>query len=272
MKWISDLYHLINEKKYSTLSGSMAFFIIVNGSATLFIAFVIANSLEIDLNLLFIKGENLPEDVQNILTYIVSTSSSFSNGYSIIFLFTSLWGASNLFYQFLQTGELIFGKGLSGNGLFRRTLSLIILALFLVVLVICLLTLIVANYLVLFVNVKWLNVLWSYIAFLFVPFTLLTFINLYIPPVKIRIKGALLGALFTSLFWYIASSLFSFYLKYFSNFKIIYGALTFILVFMIWIYLLTNGLVIGFIINFNYQKLTGDKKNIKDTITNGVME
>ena len=61
------------------------------------------------------------------------------------------------------------------------------------------------------------------------------------------------GALFTTLFWYIITIGFTIYVNIFTNYKAIYGALTFFIVFMIWIYLLAQGLVIGVILNF-YEK------------------
>ena len=61
------------------------------------------------------------------------------------------------------------------------------------------------------------------------------------------------GASFTTLFWYVVTIGFTIYLQIFTNYKAIYGALTFFIVFMIWIYLLAQGLIIGIIINY-YEK------------------
>ena len=61
------------------------------------------------------------------------------------------------------------------------------------------------------------------------------------------------GAIITTMLWYLVTVGFAIYLKIFQGYKAIYGALTFFIVFMIWLYLLAQGLVIGFIYNF-YQK------------------
>jgi membrane protein len=83
-------------------------------------------------------------------------------------------------------------------------------------------------------------------------------INFFITPHQVRFKEIKKGSLFTTLFWFVATLLFNIYLKIFTNYKAIYGAVSFFIIFMIWIYLMAQGLVIGFIINF-YEK----EKNTK---------
>jgi membrane protein len=100
------------------------------------------------------------------------------------------------------------------------------------------------------------NLFWQilkYIILLFLPYVISICINFFITPHSVKFKEINKGALFTTLFWYIITIGFTIYVNIFTNYKAIYGALTFFIVFMIWIYLLAQGLVIGVILNF-YEK------------------
>ena len=73
------------------------------------------------------------------------------------------------------------------------------------------------------------------------------------PQVELKIKNQILGASFATAFWYVLSYIFSVYLRYFTGFSLMYGSLTTIFLFMIWIYYLTYVILIGAEINFYFK-------------------
>ena len=93
----------------------------------------------------------------------------------------------------------------------------------------------------------------KYIILLIIPYIIAICVNFFVTPHSVKFKEINGGALFTTFFWYIVTIGFTIYLNIFTNYKAIYGALTFFIVFMIWIYLLAQGLMIGIILNY-YEK------------------
>ena len=69
------------------------------------------------------------------------------------------------------------------------------------------------------------------------------------PQCKLKLKNQVLGAIFATVFWYVLSYGLSIYLKYFNGFSVMYGSLTTIFLFMIWIYYLIYAILIGAEIN-----------------------
>lgn len=105
----------------------------------------------------------------------------------------------------------------------------------------------------------------KFVIILFVPYLIAICINFFVTPHSVKFKEINKGALFTTVFWYLVTIGFALYLKIFTNYKAIYGTLTFFIVFMIWIYLLAQGLMIGIILNY-YEK----EKNTKILLSEAV--
>lgn len=72
------------------------------------------------------------------------------------------------------------------------------------------------------------------------------------PQCKLKLKNQVLGAVFATVFWYVLSYGLSAYLKY-SGFSFMYGSLTTIFLFMIWVYYLTYAILIGAEINSYFK-------------------
>ena len=73
------------------------------------------------------------------------------------------------------------------------------------------------------------------------------------PRVRLKLKNVLLGSAFVTVFWYVLSYGLSIYLKYFKGFSLMYGSLTTIFLFMIWVYYLTYAILIGAEINSYFK-------------------
>ena len=66
-----------------------------------------------------------------------------------------------------------------------------------------------------------------------------------IPNKKIRFKTALQAAFFTSLFWEVAKQLFGWYILHLGKFSILYGSLSTLAIFFLWIYYSSVILLLG---------------------------
>lgn len=256
MKFIWELILLIFDKRFTTLAGSISFFFLINGGTALYLAVIILQALNIKIDISTLAY--IPESILSVINYFLN-NTNYGTGYSVLFIGTSIWGASNLFYQMILTGEIIYEQRREQKGFIKRMLSIVFMLVFIL--------LFVGSWFLLSLFQFLLNTIQSGFASIFVrnlvifmlPFLLLLYIYIFIPPVKPSVKKALPGTIFTTFYWFISTYFFGLYIKYFSNLDQIYGALALLLIFMLYLFILTNGLIIGFIINFKFQKKVGNK-------------
>ena len=69
------------------------------------------------------------------------------------------------------------------------------------------------------------------------------------PAVEVKSWDTTKGAIFTTIGWTIATFIFSFYLKYFAHYDILYGNLSSIIILMMWLYMIAYIFVLGLAIN-----------------------
>ncbi len=75
-----------------------------------------------------------------------------------------------------------------------------------------------------------------------------------IPNTKIYFKTALQAALFTSLFWEVSKQLFGWYVQHLGRFSMVYGSLSTLAIFFLWIYYSSGILLLGGEIVFFLEK------------------
>ncbi len=80
------------------------------------------------------------------------------------------------------------------------------------------------------------------------------FIYTIIPNGKNKIRHQLPGSVFSSVLWIFFSYIFSYYIDHFSNYSYIYGSLTAVLIFMLWLYFCMYIMFIGGEINMYFIK------------------
>lgn len=230
------------KKSYSTLSGSIAFFLIINGGSLAYLILYISNLFDF-------KFEVANKTIMTFLTRIENNIDYSNVIFTIFFIATSIYGASSLFFHLLKTGEMIYEEVNDKFTLIKRLTAIIFLTATLFIIELFFILIVIGKHF--FSNLFW-QIL-KYIILLFLPYVISICINFFITPHSVKFKEINKGALFTTFFWYIITIGFTIYVNIFTNYKAIYGALTFFIVFMIWIYLLAQGLVIGVILNF-YEK------------------
>ena len=262
MKYILNFINLIFDKKFTTLAGAISFFLLINGGTALLLLLKLFNLLNISIKFNY---SFLPEEVVRVLIYFIN-NATFTKGYSVFFLITSIWGASSLFVQLIQAGELIYGKKRTQKGLIKRLIAIIILITFIFLSIGGFSLLSIATRFINFIQYGFVSIFTKNLISFLLPFILVLFINVWIPPVKLSINKAIPGTLFTNIYWLLATVFYNFYLKNFCNLTQIYGAIAFLLIFILWLFIMTNGLIIGIIINYYIHKMYLIRKNNKDTI------
>ena len=246
------------KKSYSTLSGAIAFFLIINGGSIAYLIIYISNLLSIDLSI-------ESRTIMNFLNGIKNNINNSNNLLAIFFIFTSIYGASTLFFHLVKAGEMIYEEVNDKFTIIKR-LTAIIFLIFTIFIIESFFILLVLGKSI-FSNIFW--QLLKFVIILIVPYLIAVCINFFITPHSVKFKEINKGALFTTVFWYIITIGFTVYINIFTNYKAIYGALTFFIVFMIWIYLLAQGLIIGIILNY-YEKEKNTKLLLSQEVNNNI--
>ena len=259
-EYLKDKYRLLSLKKYTTLAGTLVFFFVLSILPLSFWLSLLLGKLPINTDELL----SLPvfESVKNVFIYVKDEAERASAGASIILIITTLYSSTNLFYQIRRSGEIIYDYHRENAGLRLRLGALILLIMVMGIVVSFLLAFALGSFLFsLFFSRAW-QIIADYLLLGVVAFFLILLLNVYICPYKASMRYFLPGAFITLSLWGLAVVGFSVYLRI-SNLSQLYGALSAVIVFLLWLYLLMVGFIIGVIWNSEKILLAKRQKRIK---------
>ncbi|TJX66243.1 YihY/virulence factor BrkB family protein [Soehngenia saccharolytica] len=206
--------------------------------------------------------ELLPVEVTNIIEgFVKDIATSSSQGLLSIAAIAGLWTASGGMMVTMRSINAAYGFKEKRSYLKRKLLSLLFTVALLILIVMVFVTLVVGELLgkwifafigneVLFLN------LWQYLRFIIpILYMIIIFALMYkyTPSTnrenKIKFKSTLFGSIFSTLGWIIASILFSYYVNNFGNYAVTYGSLGGVIVFLIWLYIISMIIILGGEIN-----------------------
>lgn len=246
-KKIMNFYSYAKEKKYTTLAGGLSFFFILSFVPIIYLALSIYNKI---LNML-----NMSMEIPKILEKYVSFDLNAK--ISILFLITTIYSSSQLFFQLRRVGEIIYKTKKREAAIKEKLLSILISLLFI---------LISSGALIIFrmtkeiiTNVSY-SIVINILSLVFIYFILITFIvivNQYATAIKLHIKQLISGVIFSVIYITIVSIGYYLYIVLFSNYEALYGVFSTIIVSFIYIYLMFIGIVLGIIIN--ERKITSQR-------------
>ncbi len=102
-------------------------------------------------------------------------------------------------------------------------------------------------------SVDWIiNATWP--ITIIVTFVSITFIYTFAPTKYNSVMTMLPGAVFTTVLWIFFSRIYSYYIANFANYAEIYGLFSSVISLMIWLYILSQILIIGLVINGVYRE------------------
>lgn len=176
------------------------------------------------------------------------------------YILLALWSSSMLINSIKVAFLDYYGKSESASFIYLRLFSIVmtvIIALLIIFSLFASLALnIITGYLAAFLHIGNLSrALSAVITFCIAVFDL-TLIYRYLPPEKIKLKNALPGAIFASAGVVLASFLFTVYINNFGNFTRLHGALSSVIVLIIWLFIcatliITGGILNSFLIKIN---------------------
>lgn len=241
------LWRYVSDKRFSTISGTLVYFLLMSVTPFLFWLALLAGNVDLS----GVTSRELFSAVSPVVEYLQKSAASATGGAGVILLLTSLWSSTNFFYHLRRSGEIIYGADKGKGGIRLRLFSLFTVVLTLIV--------VAAASVVPFLSKGVLStfmpeVLADGISLLFLTaFAVLTayLLNLFACPYKLGFSGASGGSLLTAIFWLVGAVGFSIYLRFADPSKL-YGAVAAIIVFLLWCYVMINCLVLGIIYNGRY--------------------
>lgn len=248
-----------SENTLSVHSAHVVFFIIVSFFPFVMFFFTLLKYTPLtEENIIRILDSVAPGGIGKIFAVWVNEAYHRSSGTIIsITAITTLWSGSRGFMGITYGLDKIYGVKNRRNWLFNRISSLLYTIAFTVILLISLIVLIYGNKILLAID-SFLSIetplfigIFSLRSILGFSIFFLFFLLLYsfIPDRKPKIKEEIPGALFTSVLWILFSYIYSIYIDYFTNFSSVYGSLTYIVLFMLWMYISMDILFVGALIN-----------------------
>ena len=246
VRGVRAAFDYLSSKKYTTLAGTMAFFLVMSVVPFLFWLTLLFGRLHIDyepiLELEFFA------DFKEIILYFRDAAESATAGASVVLLATTLYSSTNLFFHMRRSGEIIYEC--------RRKKAALLVRLSALALIFAVMLLMLAGVSLFLLGSALLpRILPSFAAqtavyalFAAVVFALLLLLNVYICPYRVGAGDVVWGSLLTLLLGGIASFGFSVYVR-FSSFEKLYGAAVFLILFLLWLYVLMTCFVVGVILN-----------------------
>lgn len=258
-RYLKEKYDLLSLKKYTTIAGTLVFFLIMSIIPLSFWLSLVIGKLPISVD--EVLALPIFESVKEVLLYIQREATRATAGASIFLLITTLYSATNLFYQMRRSGEIIYDFHCKRKGWRVRFGSLVLMLIVMTAVIVFLFIFAVGG----FLFSRILSAAWErfadYALLVALAFGLALLLNMYVCPHKAKWRVFLPGTVITVILWAGAVLLFSVYLKI-SNMRQLYGALSTLIVFLLWLYVLMICFIIGVI--FNSEKVLHSRKKNKN--------
>lgn len=254
-RFLKGRYELLAAKKYTTMAGTLVFFLIMSIVPLFFWLTLLVGRLPINVEEVF----DLPvfASVKEIFLYVQREASNATASVSVVLVFTTLYSATNLFYQMRHSGELIYEYQPQKQGLKRRVSALVLMFIVMGIFIVFLILFALGT----FLFSRYFTGVWEkvadYVLLTALAFLLALILNAYVCPYKVKLKRFLLGSALTVAAWAVAAVGFTVYLQI-SNMSKLYGALSTIIIFLLWLYALTICFIAGVI--FNSERIVAERK------------
>ena len=245
-------YAVLTQYKYTTLAGTLVFFLITSIVPFLFW-----------LTLLF--GESPAGDAlwelelfgwaRDLIAVVRENASEASRGAGILFLATTLWSSTGFFYHLRRIGEIIYGCNRPKHG-WKVRLSALLFTFGLLAFFAAAGAVVFAGAMAVRLLDPWLGYPALYVLLFLMGFFAAWILNVYVCPYRVGPSDTALGSLITGGLWLAASAAFSVYLT-FSSAERLYGALSLVIVFLLFLYWMMTCFTVGVVFNRHRLELRG---------------
>lgn len=252
---VRSAYGYLASKKYTTLAGTMAFFLVLSIVPFLFWLTLIFGRLNIEYDQIF--ELEIFSGIRDFLFYLRDSAKSATVGASVILLATTLYSSTNLFYHMRRSGEIIYDYKRKKGGIVLRISALFLIFAVMILLLAEAILFLLFNAMLKRAFPSFLAQVGVYAILGVLAFFFIVILNLYVCPYRIRFSNVIWGSMITLLIGGLASFGFTIYLN-FGSIEKLYGAVALFIVFLLWLYVLMICFVIGVV--FNCHLMEKDSK------------
>ncbi len=273
---------VINRPEMAILPGQLAFFFVLAIVPTITLITMGASLLNLSTDLIYnFLARAFSIDIASML---LNTNNTTSGVNLLLLIIIGYYIASNGSASIIITSNTIYGEEQT-SFLYRR-IKAIVMTFFLVILFIFMLIVPVFGNTItsLIENVNIAPIITERIITIFhllqgpmtwiIIYFFIKLLYTIAPNKQVKSKSVGYGALFTSVGWIIATSIYSFYINNYAHYSTFYGGLASIVVLMLWLYLLAFIFTIGMALNYRKEEEEIEKtatlnlENQKETMKN----
>ncbi len=261
--WLWDFIAKINQDCIGAFSAQASFFIIISFFPFLMLLLSLSTLFNISQAIMnYFSVDLMPDAVQALINSIVNEVYMGAGGgvvYATVIL--TIWSASKGVMALMTGLNSVYGIPETRNYFYVRFLSMIYTLMFSIMLIVVIVMLVFGRsiYVLLIDHFPWMQgALAQVISFrtigALVALTLFFWILLvFIPKRRAKIFAEFPGAFIAACGWIAFSYLFSYYIDNIGNFSYLYGSLTAIVLFMMWLWICMFILFVGAEINLLLQ-------------------
>lgn len=276
IKKIIGIYQKIHrfDEKYeiSFVSASTSFYMIVASFSLFILGFQFYNSFfqGIDNQILSSIYEMIQPIYYKTFDDIVPIFTL--NEFSFVLLFSLLWSSSKVINGINKVADLIYQEIKKRNGfIIRLTSFLMFLMLFCILLFELMVSLFASNIFKEKLQYPYLYRILEILMSILFMYVLVLIIDMYAPPVPMKIKDAKIGAFIQSILLYIVSFVFTKVIQIYQKINVHFQMLSLISLLFIWIFALNYVIVLGLLFNYlinkkRANKMTDKEKRSRNTI------
>ena len=256
--FLRKVISIIRLPEMRILPGQLAFFLVISIIPLITLVGAIGSGFGLPAtSIKEILDSDVPHDIINYL--IPANTDGILNFNMIIFFGAAFILASNGTYSIINTSNEIYK--VEDNGEIKKRLKAVLMTFILVILFLFLILVpafgdVLIRLITTSVQNESLNSIIEgiyhiikYPISLFIIYYNLKLLYTIAPSTKISSKSTIPGALFTTIMWLISSKIYAFYVDFFSNYDVFYGAMSNILVLLIWVYILAYIFTLGMCFN-----------------------
>ncbi len=250
-RWGKRAFAALSARKYTTVAGTLSFFLIMSLVPLSFWLVLLFGNSAFDVER--IMALELFGWARELLVYLKNNAVGATEGVSALFLVTTLWSSTNFFYHLRRSGEILYDYRRRKHG-WKVRLSAVLLTFGVLAFFAA------AGSVLLWVSYltrsfpKWLFYPVLYSLLLLLGFFAAWMLNAYICPYRCRPGEIVLGSLLTAAAWLIASGAFALSL-HFTDRERLYGALTLLILFFLWLYWMMVCFTAGVVFNRHRMNL-----------------
>ncbi len=244
-RWGRRAFAALSERKYTTVAGTLTFFLIMSVVPLTFWLVLLFGNSAFDVEQ--IMGLSLFGWARELLVYLKNNAVGATAGVSVLFLATTLWSGTSFFYHLRRSGEILYDYRRKKHGWKVRVSAVLLTFCVLAFFAVAGSLLFGVNYFARLLPV-WLFYCIVYSLVLLLGFLGAWMLNAYICPYRLKPKDTALGSFLTALAWLAASGAFTLYLN-FTNQERLYGALSLVIIFFLWLYWMMICFTAGVVFN-----------------------